>query len=106
MFTCAALVLQSNNALGRAAHVRYDEADAGIDFRDHSARLRPACRLVGEIGVIPPELVRRSSDRALEQIADPVLKDLVGGQPDRVFDPLGLQALVDPGMAKAASARK
>ena len=70
-----------------AAHVCHDETDAGIklagmplDLGDHSARLRPACRPVGEIGVVPPDLVRRPSDWALEQIADPVLKDLVGGQ--------------------------
>ena len=66
-----------------------------LDLGDHSARLRPACRPVGEIGVVP-DLVRRPSDWAREQIADPVLKDLIGGQPDRVFDPLGLKALVDP----------
>src|SRR5256884_5220907 len=87
-----ALVVESNDALGRAAHVRHDEADARIkfarvplDFGNDPARLRPACRLVGEIGVVPPDLVRRSSDRALEQIADPVLQDLIGGEPDPGF---------------------
>ena len=30
-----------------------------------------------------------------QQIADPVLKDLVGGQTDRILDPFGFEALVD-----------
>jgi hypothetical protein len=66
-----------------------------LDLGNHAARLGPACRLVGEIGVVPPDPVRRSSDRALEQVADPVLQDLIGGQADRVFDPFSFQALVD-----------
>src|SRR6266446_3431207 len=47
-------------------------------------------------GFAPPaHIVRRSSDRTLEQIADPVLEDPVGRQADRIFDPLGFQELVD-----------
>src|SRR5262249_20681610 len=38
-----------------------------------------------------------SSDRTLEQVANPTLQDLVGRQPDRIFDPLGFQELVDLG---------
>jgi hypothetical protein len=34
--------------------------------------------LIGEIGMEPALLVRRSPDRALEQVADPALQDLVG----------------------------
>ena len=66
-----------------------------LDLGDHPARLGPASGLIGEVGIEPPHLVRRSSDRALEQIADPALQDLVGRQPDRVLDPLGFQELVD-----------
>src|ERR1022692_4811439 len=66
-----------------------------LDLGDHPARLAPACRLIGEIGVVPPDIVRRSPNRTLEQVADPMLQDLVGRQPDRVFDPLRLQVLVD-----------
>jgi hypothetical protein len=44
-----------------------------LDFGDHPARLGPASSLIGEIGMEPTHLVRRSADRALEQIADPVL---------------------------------
>ena len=40
-------------------------------------------------------LVRRSPDRTPEQVANPALQELVGRQPDRVFDPLRLQELVD-----------
>ena len=86
----------------RAAHVRYDEPDAGIkfsgmplDFGDHSARLGRASRLRGEIGMEPTHLIGRSPDWALEQIADPALENLVGRQPDHILDPLGLQVIVD-----------
>jgi hypothetical protein len=68
----------------------------GLDLGNHPARLGPACRLVGEIGVVPPDLVGRPSDRALEQIGNPVLQNLVRRQTDRIFDPLGFEALVDP----------
>src|SRR5262249_54152702 len=46
-----ALVVESNDALGRAAHVRHDEADAGINFSgmpldlgDNPPRLAPGGR--------------------------------------------------------------
>src|SRR5215813_13417537 len=80
-----ALVVESNDALGRAAHVRHDEADAGIEFSgmpldlsNHLAWLRPASGLIAEIGMEPAYMVRRSSDWAREQIADPALQNLVG----------------------------
>src|SRR5262245_21846316 len=80
-----------------SAHVRHDEADAGIKFSrmpldlgDNPARLGPGSGLIGEIGMEPAHLVRRSPDRTLEQVADPTLQDLVGRQPDCVFDPLRL----------------
>ena len=64
---------------------RDKEADARIklagmpfDFGDHPARLGPGSRLIGEIGMEPTHLVRWSSDWALEQVADPMLEDLVG----------------------------
>src|SRR4029077_2029048 len=83
---------------------RRDEADAGIkfsgtpfDFGDHPTRLGPASRLIGEIGMEPTHLVRWSSDWALEQVADPMLQDLVGRQPDRILDPLRFEKLVDLG---------
>src|SRR5262249_32633090 len=76
----AALVVEGDDALGRAAHVGHDEADAGIKFArmplylgDHSARLGPASCLIGEVSVVSPDVVRRPPDRTLEQIADPAL---------------------------------
>ena len=68
-----------------------------LDLGDHPARLFPASGLIGEVGVVSPDFVRRPSDRSLEQIADPVLQNLVGGQTDRILDPLSLQELVDFG---------
>jgi hypothetical protein len=93
-----ALVVESNDALGRARQVGDDKADARIklarmplDFGDHPARLRPASGLIAEISIEPPDFIWRSSDRTLEQVADPALQDLVGRKPDRIFDPLGFQ---------------
>jgi len=75
-----AFVVESNDALGRAAHVRDDEADAGIKFSgmpldlgDNPPRLGPGSGLIAEIGMESARMVRRSSDWAREQIADPVL---------------------------------
>jgi hypothetical protein len=81
----AALVVGRDHALGLAAHVRYDEADAGIKFSgmpldlgDNPPRLGPGSGLIAEIGMEPAHMVRRSSDWAREQIADPALQNLVG----------------------------
>src|SRR5436190_15415838 len=72
-----ALVVESNDALGRAAHVRHDEADARINFfgmpldlGNHPARLAPASGLIAEARMTLAHIVRGSSDRTLEQIAD------------------------------------
>ena len=86
-----ALVVESNYALGRAAHVRHDEADAGIKFSrmpldlgDNPPRLGPGSGLIAEIGMEPAHMVWRSSDLAREQIADPALQNLVSeGIPTR-----------------------
>jgi hypothetical protein len=53
------------------------------DFGYDPARLAPASRLIGEIGMEPAHLVGRSPDWPLEQIADPVLQNPVGRKPDR-----------------------
>src|SRR5215472_13223333 len=69
-----ALVVEGNGALGRAAHVRHDEADARIKFSgmpldlgDNPPRLGPGCGLIAEIGMEPAHMVRRYWAR--EQIA-------------------------------------
>src|SRR5499427_9470057 len=102
--TRPALVVESNDALGRAAHIRHDEADAGIKFSgmpldlgDNPPRLGPGSGLIAEIGMEPPDFIGRSSDRTLEQVANPTLQDLVGRQSDRILDPLRFEKLVDLG---------
>ncbi len=40
-------------------------------------------------------MVRRTPERALEQMTDPLLQKPVGGEPNRIVDPLGFQVLVD-----------
>jgi hypothetical protein len=78
-----------------------------FDFGDHPARLAPTDRLVGEVRVVSADLAGRPSDRSLEQIADAVLQDPVGWQPDRVLDPPSLQVLklssIQKGTARKAS---
>src|SRR5262249_25371096 len=71
------LVVESNDALGRAAHVRRDEADAGIKFSgmpldlgDNPPRLGPGSGLIAEIGEEPAHMVRKWSERAVAQLAD------------------------------------
>jgi len=66
-----------------------------LDLGNHAARLAPACRLVGEARVVSADFVWGPSDWALEQVGNPVLQDVVGGQTDRVFDVFSLQVLVD-----------
>ena len=53
------------------------------------------------MGVIPPHMVRRSPDRTLEQVADPVQQDPVRRKPDSVFDPFGFEIFVDIWIGKA-----
>jgi hypothetical protein len=52
-------------------------------------------RLIAEGGVVPSDLVGRATDRSLEQISDPLLENLIGGQPDRIPAIFGLQDLVN-----------
>src|SRR5262249_22762497 len=63
-----------------------------------AARLAPALRLIGEAGVVPADLRRRSSDRTFQQIGDPLLQDVIGGQSDRVADTLGFEEVVHLGI--------
>src|SRR5262249_42051848 len=72
--------------LGWTAHVGHDEADAVIklsrmpfDLSNYPARLGPASGLIAEIGMEPAHMVRRSSDWAREQIADPACRTWVAG---------------------------
>src|SRR5262249_43088857 len=103
LLACTARVVKGDDPLGRARQVGDDKADARIklarmplDFAI-TRRLRPASGLIAEISIEPPDFIWRSSDRTLQQVADPALQDLVGRKPDRIFDPLGFQKLVDLG---------
>ena len=66
----------------------------------HPARLGPAFDLVTEAGVGHDRLLGWSADRPLEEVADPLLQDLIGRQPDGEADALGLQQLVDLRLGK------
>jgi hypothetical protein len=48
----------------------------------------------------------RSSDRTLEQVANPTLQDLVSRQPDRILDPLRFEKLVDLGHGEGCISSK
>ncbi len=109
----SALVVESDDILGRSRHVGDDVDDARIKLarmpfhlRDHPAWLRPASGLIMEIGVVSAHMVRRTTDRAGEQIADPFLQDLVRRKPDRVSDPFGFKILVDIGIGEARVGEK
>ena len=104
---CPALVVEGHDALGWPRQVGDDEADPRIklawmplDFRHHSAGLLPALRLIAEAGVVAANLMRRSPDRALQQVADPSLQDAVRRQPDRVAGALDLEELVHLGIGE------
>jgi hypothetical protein len=66
-----------------------------LDLGRDTARLVPAPRLIAETGVVAAHLMRRSPDRALQQVADLALQDGVGRQPDRIAVALGFEELVD-----------
>ena len=46
-------------------------------------------------------VIGRATNRAFEQIADPLLQDVIGGQTDRIFDPFCLQIFVNFGVCEA-----
>src|SRR4051794_15707176 len=77
-----------------------------LDLGHDVARLVPALRLIAEAGVIAPYLVGWSPDRALQQMSDLILQDLVGRQPDRVACTLGFKKLVDLGIGESGVASK
>src|SRR3954466_10449232 len=70
------------------------------------ARLGPALRLIAEAGVVTSYFVRWSLDRALQQMSDLVLQDLVGRQADRVACTLSFEELVNLGIGESGIASK
>jgi hypothetical protein len=57
-----------------------------LDLGNDPAGLHPALRLVAEAGVGAANVLGRTTDRAAEQMADPLLQNAVGGQPDGVLE--------------------
>src|ERR1700730_13397238 len=74
--------------------------DLGYDAAGRAPTLCP----IGETGIVAAPLVRRSSYRTLQQIADSALQDVIGWQPDRVADALGFKKLVDLGIGEGGIA--
>src|SRR5215471_13010919 len=78
----APLVVEGDDALGRPRQIGHDEADARIklagvplDLGHDTPRLPPALRLIAEAGEVAAQLIRRSPNRALEQVSDLALLD-------------------------------
>src|SRR3954471_20762593 len=83
----AALVIEGDDALGRARQVSDDETDARVQFArmpfdlGHDvARLIPAPRPIAEAGEEAAYFLRRSPNRTLEQVSDLALQDGIGRQ--------------------------
>src|SRR3954451_3731162 len=75
-----------------------------LDFGYDMARPVPALRLIAEAGIVTPYLVRRPSDRTLQQMSDLILQHLVGRQADRGACTLGFKKLVELGIGKGCVA--
>ena len=83
LFARAALVVEGDDVLARSRHVGDDEADARVEFArmpfhlgDDATRLRPGSGLMGEVRIGTAHFVRRTPDRAREQVANSLLQDL------------------------------
>src|SRR3954471_22392473 len=72
-----------------------------LDLGHDMARLVPALHLIAEAGIIALYLVGWSPDRALQQISNLILQDLVGRKPDRIACTLGFKKLVDLGIGES-----
>src|SRR6267142_6188476 len=71
-----------------------------LDLGNDAAWHRPALRLIAEAGVVSPGRDWGATNRALEQIADTLLQNAIGRQPDRVLVAFRFQELVDLGVGK------
>ena len=71
-----------------------------LDLRHDPSGFLPALRLITEAGEVAAQLMRRSPNRALEQVSDLALQDAIGRQPDRITHALGFEKLVDLGVGE------
>src|ERR1700731_3823190 len=71
-----------------------------FDLGDDAAGFCPTPGLIGEVRIGAPHFVRRTPNRARQQMADPFLQDAVRWQPYCVFDPLCFEELVDIGIGE------
>jgi hypothetical protein len=65
-----------------------------LDLGNDPTGRRPALRLVAEAGVGAANVLGRTPDRAAEQMADPLLQNGIGRQPDGVLEALRLKKRV------------
>ena len=77
-----------------------------FDLGNHPARLVPASGLIGEVRVRSAHVIGRATNRTLEQIADPLLKDAVRRKSNGVFDPFSPQIFVHLGIGEAGVGTK
>ena len=80
LFASAALVVEGDDVHGWPGHVGDDEAYARVEFArmpfdlgDDATRPRPGSGLIGEVRIGTAHFVRRTPDRAREQVANPLL---------------------------------
>src|SRR3954453_15509090 len=93
------LCLQAREAF----HLPQQQTSPGLSVVEvgyDMARPVPALRLIAKAGVIAPYFGGRSPDRALQQISDLVLQDLVGRKPDCVAGTLSFEELVYLGIGE------
>src|SRR5580700_3853335 len=73
----------------------------------HQALVSPSgSPVIGEVRVRSAHVIGRATNRTLEQIADPLLKDAVRRKSNGVFDPFSLQIFVHLGIGEAGVGTK
>ena len=80
----AALIVEGDDPLSRPSEVGHDKPDPGIEFArmpldlgDDAAGFGSTGRLIAEIRVVPPHILWRPADRALQKVSDVALQDCV-----------------------------
>jgi len=87
MLLCrAALIVEGDDTLGRAGEVGHYEPDPGIEFAwmpfdlgNDAASLAPTGGLVAEVCVVAAHVLRRRTNRALQEVGDIALQNVFAG---------------------------